>query len=102
VFFGRFVSVLRTYAAFLAGTARMHWAPFVIFNAAGGIVWATAWGVAAFYAGGTIRNLSTPVDIALGAFAVLIVVAIVLVLRRTEQSLMSAAERAIPGPLEDP
>src|SRR5690349_3253336 len=34
VFFGRFVSVLRTYAAFLAGTNRMHWARFFAYNAA--------------------------------------------------------------------
>ena len=36
VFFGRFVSILRTYAAFLAGTNRMHWTHFLIANAAGG------------------------------------------------------------------
>src|ERR1700736_4003033 len=40
VFFGRFVSVLRTYAAFLAGTNRMRWRSFLVYNAAGGIVWA--------------------------------------------------------------
>ena len=38
VFFGRFISVLRTDAAFLAGTARMSWPPFLVFNAAGGII----------------------------------------------------------------
>jgi membrane protein DedA with SNARE-associated domain len=32
VFFGRFVSVLRTYAAFLAGTNRMPWGRFSVFN----------------------------------------------------------------------
>ena len=35
VFFGRFVSVLRTYAAFLAGTNRMHWTRFLVANALG-------------------------------------------------------------------
>src|SRR6185437_13094477 len=34
VFFGRFVSVLRTYAAFLAGTTRMRYRRFLVFNAA--------------------------------------------------------------------
>ena len=33
VFFGRFVSVLRTYAAFLAGVSRMDWWRFVLANA---------------------------------------------------------------------
>ena len=36
VFFGRFVSVLRTYAAFLAGTNRMHWSASSIANAPAG------------------------------------------------------------------
>src|SRR5579884_4230269 len=35
VFFGRFVSILRTYAAFLAGTNRMGWPRFLAFNAGG-------------------------------------------------------------------
>jgi len=37
VFFGRFVAVLRAWAAFLAGTNRMRWPRFLLFNAAGGI-----------------------------------------------------------------
>ncbi len=38
VFFGRFVAVLRAWAAFLAGTNRMRWPRFLLFNAAGAIV----------------------------------------------------------------
>ena len=34
VFFGRFVTVLRTWAAFLAGTNQMLWPRFLLFNAA--------------------------------------------------------------------
>ena len=48
VFFGRFVSVLRTYAAFLAGTNRMPWRRFLVFNAAGGIVWAAIYTFGAY------------------------------------------------------
>src|ERR1700730_10709983 len=51
VFLGRFVSVLRTYAAFLAGTNRMRWPRFLIYNAAGGILWATAYSFASYSAG---------------------------------------------------
>ena len=36
VFFGRFVSVLRTYAAFLAGVNQMRYPRFLVFNAAAG------------------------------------------------------------------
>ena len=102
VFFGRFVSVLRTYAAFLAGTARMSWLPFLAFNAAGGIVWATSWGVGAYLAGDRIKKLSTPVDIVLAIVAVAVIGALILVLRRKEHALTAEAERAMPGPLEEP
>jgi membrane protein DedA with SNARE-associated domain len=51
VFFGRFVAVLRYTAAWIAGIARMNWWKFFFWNAAGGICWATAVGLVAYYAG---------------------------------------------------
>jgi len=96
------VSVLRTYAAFIAGTARMSWPPFLLFNAAGGILWATCWGVAAYLAGDRIQQLGTPVDIALAGVALIVMLAVIIVLRRKEHDLMVYAERSFPGPLEQP
>src|SRR5437867_5154818 len=51
IFLGRFIAVLRVTAAWLAGISRMHWWLFVLWNAAGGIVWAVGVGLVAFYAG---------------------------------------------------
>jgi membrane protein DedA with SNARE-associated domain len=51
VFFGRFIAVLRAWAAFLAGINRMRWSSFLIYNAAGGIIWATIYGCLGFFAG---------------------------------------------------
>ena len=51
VFFGRFVSILRYTVAWIAGLSRMEWWRFLFWNAAGGIEWATAVGLIAFYAG---------------------------------------------------
>jgi membrane protein DedA with SNARE-associated domain len=51
VFFGRFITVLRYTAAWLAGLGRMHWARFLFWNAAGGICWATLVGLVAYYGG---------------------------------------------------
>lgn len=99
VFFGRFVSILRTYAAFLAGTTRMPWPRFLVFNAAGGIVWAAGWGLTAYYLGSELERLSKPVDIALGAAGVIAIVAFLLFLRRNQHRLEAEAERALPGPL---
>jgi membrane protein DedA with SNARE-associated domain len=51
VFFGRFVTVLRYTAAWVAGIGKMPWWKFLFWNALGGICWATAVGLAAYYAG---------------------------------------------------
>jgi membrane protein DedA with SNARE-associated domain len=51
VFFGRFIAILRFTAAWVAGLGRMPWWKFLFWNAAGGIVWATAVGLVAFYGG---------------------------------------------------
>jgi membrane protein DedA with SNARE-associated domain len=51
VFFGRFVAVLRVTAAWLAGITHMSWWRFFFWNAAGGIVWATGFGLLAYYFG---------------------------------------------------
>ncbi|HEX3946915.1 MAG TPA: DedA family protein [Acidimicrobiales bacterium] len=100
VFFGRFVSVLRTYAAFLAGTTRMRYRRFLVFNAAGGIIWAAVYTFLAYFAGGLIARFSTPVNIGLAVVAVAAVVAGIVLLRRRMGALEAAAEEAFPGPLE--
>lgn len=51
VFFGRFVSILRYTVAWIAGLSGMKWWRFLLWNAAGGIAWATAVGLIAYYAG---------------------------------------------------
>jgi len=99
VFFGRFVSVLRTYAAFLAGTNRMAWRRFLLYNAAGGILWAALYAFGSYAAGATFKRLSTPIDIAFGIVAVGAVVVGVLLVRRRAAALGDQAEAAFPGPL---
>ena len=51
VFFGRFIAVLRAWAAFLAGINHMNWRTFLFYNAAGGILWATLYGTLGYIAG---------------------------------------------------
>ena len=51
VFFARFIAGLRVTGAWMAGISRMHWATFLAWNAAGGIVWATAVGLVAYFFG---------------------------------------------------
>jgi membrane protein DedA with SNARE-associated domain len=99
VFFGRFVSVLRAYAAFLAGTTRMEYRRFFFFNASGGILWAGFYTFVAYYAGSTLSKLSTPLDIAFVALAVGFIVTGTILVRRSYARLLVAAEAAYPDPL---
>ncbi|HEU4587141.1 MAG TPA: DedA family protein [Gemmatimonadales bacterium] len=45
VFFGRFIALMRVAAAMLAGVTHMPYGKFTLFNASGGICWATAVGL---------------------------------------------------------
>jgi membrane protein DedA with SNARE-associated domain len=56
VFFGRFVLGLRVWASWLAGATRMHWRSFVVWNALGGISWALAIGLLAYFLGNSAGN----------------------------------------------
>ncbi len=100
VFFGRFVSILRTYAAFLAGTNRMLYARFLLFNAAGAVIWSGIYALAFYYAGSALTRFRAPVDYALGGLAAVVVIGFIVWLRRQEQRLEREAERIYPGPLD--
>jgi membrane protein DedA with SNARE-associated domain len=97
VFWGRFVAILRTWAAFLAGANHMEWRRFLLFNAAGGIVWATAYGVFYYVFGATLSKLSTTIDVTLGILGTAILIAFIVWTRRKEVELRERAEREIEG-----
>jgi membrane protein DedA with SNARE-associated domain len=100
VFFGRDVSVLRAWAAFLAGTNRVRWPRFLVFNAAGGIVWATLYGLGGYFLDDNIHRLTGPIGPITLVLAVLFILVGIVVVRRNEQRLADEAEWALPGPLD--
>jgi membrane protein DedA with SNARE-associated domain len=85
VFFGRFLLGLRVWASWLAGATRMRWRSFVLWNALGGICWASGVGLIAYFlghsAGGAIEAFGI-----YGLLAVLLAVLGGLVLRRRHAS----------------
>ena len=86
VFFGRFIAVLRAWAAFLAGVNRMRWRSFLFYNAAGGILWATIFGSLGYFAGRFLHdNFDQVAKIAsrvslYGAIAIIVAVVAVIVI----------------------
>jgi membrane protein DedA with SNARE-associated domain len=97
VFFGRFIALLRVLAALLAGVNQMAWPRFLLFNAAGAILWATVYGLGAYYLGESLKHLTRPAAIALAAMGVVAILVTLYYLHRHQSELEAEAERAIPG-----
>ena len=100
VFFGRFVAVLRAWADFLAGSNRMPWPSFLLFNALGGIVWATLYGLGGYFLGDNIHRLTGTIGVVAIVLAAILLIGFLLFLRRNEHRLEDEAERALPGSLD--
>jgi len=100
VFFGRFIALLRTLAALMAGLNQMSWPRFLVFNAAGAILWTTCYGLTAFYFGKQIEVFTRPVGLALLLIGTIIVLGSLWFIRRHEAELEMKAERAFPGPVK--
>lgn len=98
VFFGRFVALLRAFAAMLAGVDRMHWPYFLLMNALGGICWAAIFGLGAYWFGEQITSVAAPVGIALLIGAVVLTIAGTLFMRRYEKQLIVAARVVLKEP----
>jgi membrane protein DedA with SNARE-associated domain len=95
VLFGRFIAVLRTLAALLAGITEMRWTHFLAANAAGGILWASLYGFGAYLLGNQVRKLTGAAAIVAGVAAVAAVAISIWLARRRERQMAAEAERAL-------
>jgi membrane protein DedA with SNARE-associated domain len=84
VFLGRWIALLRIWAAWLAGMASMRWRSFLLWNALGGIGWALFFGLLGYWGGEAAAELvaRAGVGVALAAGAVALVVWLVVHRRR--------------------
>ncbi|HEY3184663.1 MAG TPA: DedA family protein [Gaiellaceae bacterium] len=81
VFFGRFIAILRVTAAWVAGISRMPWWRFLLWNAAGGIVWAALVAVVAYVFGRAAADAIGRYGL-LGAAAIVVIAVIAFVALR--------------------
>ncbi|MDE3191499.1 MAG: DedA family protein [Acidobacteriota bacterium] len=93
VFFGRWLPVLRVTAAWLAGANRMPWRRFALWNALGGIAWASSVGTAAYLLGTVASHAIAAVGLAMTALAVLGVLGQLLWCRLTRRPGLCLAAR---------
>jgi membrane protein DedA with SNARE-associated domain len=102
VFFGRFIALLRIFAAFLAGVNRYSWGQFLFYNATGGIVWAVIFGLGGFAFGDAFERVAGPMGkIMLGLAAAGVAFGWWL-MHTQEKKLIARAVAANPGPLRPP
>ncbi|HET9147557.1 MAG TPA: DedA family protein [Acetobacteraceae bacterium] len=71
LFLGRFVAILRTVVAILAGINTMDWRRFLAVTAAAAILWAGLYGGAAYVFGKQIDRMAGPAGIAIIAVVVI-------------------------------
>jgi membrane protein DedA with SNARE-associated domain len=95
VFFGRFIAVLRMFAALLAGVNGMPAGRFFLFNMTGGVCWACLFGFGAYAAGAEIYKISGTLSVlSLGLFIAAGYVFSIFI-RRNEVTLHRRAEVAL-------
>jgi membrane protein DedA with SNARE-associated domain len=94
ILFGRFIAILRTWAAIVAGAAAMSFTKFVVYNTIGSIVWAIVFGWLGYYFGRDLPLLEKYISRA--SFGVLIVgvvgIALFFLIKRSKAGSQSTAE----------
>jgi membrane protein DedA with SNARE-associated domain len=96
VFFGRFVAVLRTFAAFFAGVSKMRWSRFLVANAAGGLLWASVYAFGAYALGSAASSVGSTITIVGYVVAGVLTVATIMAARLSLRALEQRAEVAFP------
>jgi membrane protein DedA with SNARE-associated domain len=93
VFFGRFVAILRTCVAVLAGANKMPWHRFLVWNALGGIGWTALYGFGAYALGDEAKHIDGPIGIALAVIGGIALFGAVIFVHRNESRLIADAQR---------
>jgi membrane protein DedA with SNARE-associated domain len=103
VFFGRFVVGLRIWASWLAGATHMHWRSFFLWNALGGICWATGIGLLAYFVGQAAGNAVQTFGL-FGILAVVVALGGLFIAHRRHSRRTTADDQSsepTPGPPND-
>ena len=98
VFVGRFIAILRTFVALMAGASHMDWKVFLLWNAVGGVAWTALYGAGAYLLGNAMHRIEGPIGIALAVVAAGAIGTSIWFLRRNERRLEDKVAREMqPG-----
>jgi membrane protein DedA with SNARE-associated domain len=95
IFLGRFVALLRVFAAVLAGVNRFPAGRFLLFNALGGIAWAVAFGTGGYLLGREFHRAAGPFGWLTFTAAVIALFLIWRYYKHHEEQLLRDAEREL-------
>lgn len=99
VFIGRFTALLRAMVPGLAGMSGMHYPRFLVANAAGGIIWGTAFTLLGYFIGQSIENLTGNASLILLVVIAAVVIGLHVRARTTERRRQAGeVERRTPSP----
>lgn len=96
MFSGRFVTVLRAWAAIFAGTASMDPTRFAVADTGGAVLWAGICTTASYLAGNALTRTSGPAAWVLVGLGLIVLGTSSLLVRRREWEPMIRAEAAYP------
>ena len=99
VFVGRFVVLLRSWDAFMAGADAMPWRRFAPTNAGAILVWVGLWGGGAWWIGAASTSLLRWIGITIFLIVSASLIAVGIYFHRHEDELERRAAEALPGPL---
>ena len=86
VFLGRWIALLRIWAAWLAGMASMRWSSFLLWNALGGIGWALFFGLLGYFGGEAAAELVARAGVGVAIAAGVVAVGIWVMLHRRRRA----------------
>lgn len=92
VLFGRFITLLRVFAALMAGASHVPFLRFFIYNALGGILWATCFGYGAYILTENFEKVQTPTAKILFVFLLIGLIVIWRFYKQNAQRLNEEAE----------
>jgi membrane protein DedA with SNARE-associated domain len=97
VFFGRFIAVLRMFAALLAGANGMPAGRFFFFNVTGGICWACLFGFGTYVVGTEIYKVSKALTLVSLVLFIAAGSGLSIIIRRYEIALLRQAKHSLPN-----
>jgi membrane-associated protein len=94
VFLGRFIAFFRALMPALAGMSRMPYRVFLVFNAAGGLVWGVGFSLLGYFAGNAYQRVEKTAGTAVAIVVAVIVVAALVVWHLRRRRRENAQEQA--------